>query len=349
MLMSYLASKNVKSSKEPWLVDVAVVVNFFSRPDYLKKQFDIVSQAKPARLYLIADGPREGVAGERERCQQCRNLVADIQWDCDVTRLYADKNMGLFKRYFSAMDYVFSREDRCIFMEDDVIPSISFFSFCKELLDRYENDTRIFHISGWNYMGVYEEPSTSYFFSGEAPLYAYAFWKRSYEEMKLDFVKDPYVVDRAMRLARLIKPGYEKRIKRTADNPMWEGHIPHVEFYKNLTRFTESQLGIIPAKNMVENIGLGGVHSVGEINKVPKGMQWVYYAKTYEIDFPMVHPKHVMRDLVYDAYANRKLAWNMPLIQAWRKCSSLARAIRYGDFERIASKFISLFKTDNWR
>ena len=328
-----------------WEVDVAVAVNFFCRPDYLEKQFEVIKAARPSRLYLIADGPRDGNHEEIAACKRCREIVSVIPWECDVTRIYADSNMGLFDRYFSAMTEVFEKENKCIFLEDDVIPSISFFRYCKELLDRYENDTRIFHISGWNYLGEYDDPNSDYFFSGEAPLCGYGLWRRSFESMNLDFLMDGYVVDRAMRLARLIKPGYERRIKKTLDNPLWEGHVPHVEFYKNVVRLTEGQLGIVPSKNLITNIGVGGVHT-GGIELIPRGLRRLYYAKTYELDFPLKHPRYVVRDLFYDSCANRILAWNMPLVRGWRKLESLVLHIRYGDFKRIHYKIKTLFNKD---
>ena len=33
--------------------------------------------------------------------------------------------------------------DKCIVLEDDDVPSVSFFTFCKEMLDKYEQDPRI--------------------------------------------------------------------------------------------------------------------------------------------------------------------------------------------------------------
>ena len=39
-----------------------------------------------------------------------------------------------------AINWVFQTNDRAIILEDDCFPNQNFFSFCNELLEKYEND-----------------------------------------------------------------------------------------------------------------------------------------------------------------------------------------------------------------
>ena len=55
--------------------------------------------------------------------------------------------------------------DKCIVLEDDDVPSQSFFPFCKELLDRYEHDDRITMIAGFNSDEVTAGVPDDYFFT----------------------------------------------------------------------------------------------------------------------------------------------------------------------------------------
>ena len=118
--------------------------------------------------------------------------------------------------------------------------------------------------------------------------------------------------------------------------------------YKNFLRFSENQIYIVPCKNLVSNIGVGSdsMHSADDLKKIPKGNAQFFYMKTYEIDFPLKHPQFMVRDLKYERFVNRELAWNSPLRQAWRKIVALLKAIQYGDFNRIAYKFKHLFVKD---
>ena len=337
------------SSKKKWLIDVPVALNFFIRPYELSQTFAVIRKARPSVLFLIADGPREKSHSDVENVKECRKIVEDIDWDCKVYKFYNDENKGLFKTYFSAMDKVFEIVDRCIFLEDDLVVSFSFFEFCKQLLDKYENDLRVHYITGMNLLGNYTEPDGDYFFSGEGSIWGYATWKRTYISQNLNYAHNSYAMDRIIQVSNQIKPGYRKKIVGYAKNPEYEGHIPHPEFYKNFLRFAQNQIHIVPSKNMVCNIGAcgGAVHSADSLKKLPKASQKLFYMKTYEYEFPLKDPEFVVRDLKYELYVNRMLAWNSPSRMFSRKIESLVRHLVYGDFKRIVQKFISVFKKND--
>ena len=124
------------------------------------------------------------------------------------------------------MDRVFEIVDRCIFLEDDMVVSDSFFEYCRQLLIKYENDLRVHFITGLNYMGAYDEPDGDYFFSGEGSIWGYALWKRTYLSMNLDFRNNPYVIRCCKDVAKQLKPGYERRIDKIVADPMWGGAYP---------------------------------------------------------------------------------------------------------------------------
>lgn len=337
-----------KEGLPPWKIDIPVALNFFVRPEIFSQCFESVRATRPSRLFLISDGPRPDHPSDTSQVAECRRIASGVDWDCEVYHIYNEVNRGLFDTYFSSMAQVFEIVDRCIFLEDDLVPNESFFWFCREMLERYENDLRVSFVSGVNYLGEYDKPTASYFFAGESSIYGYAMWKRTFESMTLDFLGDPYAVNCICDCARQIKPGYEKRIKRTKADPMWEGHQPHVEFYKNVLRLSQNQIFIVPSKNLVSNIGLSGdsTHSANSLNKLPKATQGIFFQETYNLAFPLVHPQYVVRDRYYEEYANRLLAWNRPVLLWTRRVEALARHLRYGDFERVRQKFKTLLMGD---
>ncbi len=133
---------------KPSLVDVPVLILFFNRPQQLSQVFEQVRKARPSKLFLYQDGPR----GERDLpgIKACREVVDQIDWECEVHRKYQEKNYGCDPSEYISQKWAFSMVDKCIVLEDDDVPSVSFFTFCKEMLDRYEQDTRITMIAGFN-------------------------------------------------------------------------------------------------------------------------------------------------------------------------------------------------------
>lgn len=330
----------INNKENNWEIDVPVAINFFARPDTFKQVFKVIKEVKPRQLFLIADGPRNNVPSDIEKCNECRMIAEDIDWNCDVYHFYNEKNKGLFHTYFDCMTEVFKVVDRCVFLEDDLVVSKSFFRYCKELLEKYENDLRIHFITGMNLMGKYDAPDGDYFFSGEGAIWGYALWKRTFESMTLSFRKNEYAIEMTKWVAKQIKPGYEKKIAACVENPEWQGHIPHVEFYKNFLRFSQNQIYIVPKYNMVSNIGASSnaVHAADDIRKLPRTTQKLFNSKIYEMTFPLKAPEFMIRDLYYEKQVNYMLAWNRPVLKYMRRIEALFRHLRYGDFKRVISK-----------
>ena len=134
--------------KYPAKIDVAVLLLFFNRPESFSQVFAEVKKARPSKLFLYQDGPR----GERDMAgiKACREIAEDIDWECEVHRMYQEKNVGCDPSEYLSQKWAFSIIDKCIVLEDDDVPSQSFFPFCKEMLDRYEHDDRIVMVAGFN-------------------------------------------------------------------------------------------------------------------------------------------------------------------------------------------------------
>ena len=118
------------------LVDVPVLILFFNRPQQLSQVFEQVKKARPSRLFLYQDGARN----ERDLpgIEACREIVSQIDWECKVERLYQEKNFGCDPSEYISQKWAFSKVDKCIVLEDDDVPSVTFFQFCKE--DKYEHE-----------------------------------------------------------------------------------------------------------------------------------------------------------------------------------------------------------------
>jgi hypothetical protein len=105
----------------------------FNRPAATRRLLDALRVARPSQLYVAADGPRPGSAEDQERCRQVRDLVATVDWPCDVHRLYRPANIGLQASMVGAIDWFFAEGDAGVILEDDCIPAPDWFPFAGEL------------------------------------------------------------------------------------------------------------------------------------------------------------------------------------------------------------------------
>ena len=168
---------------------------FFSRPNCFAKVFEQVKMARPSKLFLYQDGPRENNHNDVKGIAECRKIAEAIDWECEVQTFYQEKNVGCDPSEFLAQKWAFSHVDKCIILEDDDVPSQSFFPYCKELLDKYENDDRINMICGMNNLETVDSPY-SYLFSTTGSIWGWATWKRIVDSWEGDyaFLDHPYCV-----------------------------------------------------------------------------------------------------------------------------------------------------------
>lgn len=278
-------------------IDIAVLLIFFCREEQLRKVFEQVKKARPSKLYLYQDGARKG-RDDVEGIERCRAIVSDekIDWDCDVHRLYQEKNYGCDPSEFIAQKWMFEREEMGIVLEDDDVPSQSFFPYCKELLEKYKDDTRINMICGMNNNGISEYLKTSYLFTRIGSIWGWASWKRVIDtwDGKYTWLDDPQLrlkVKNAMTTA-----DYHAFIK-TAERHRATGR-EHYESINAAGLFLYGRYNIVPKYNMICNIGIAAesTHSLNDIRLLPKQTQRLLHMKTYEIEFPLVHPENVEID-----------------------------------------------------
>lgn len=323
-------------------VDVAVLCLFFNRPDKFGRVFEQVKKARPSKLFLYQDGPRN--EDDLAKIQACRKIVVDIDWECEVHHQYCEKNQGCDPSEYLSQKWVFSVVDKCIILEDDDVPSVSFFLFCKELLDRYENDERITMISGVNYQEVTEYCPDDYFFTDDVAIWGWATWKRVVDQWdeKYSFLDDSYSL---MLLTNYLKSRLQRK---NLISSMKKHRISGVAYYETImcaTHFFSNGLAIVPKRNMINNIGVtsDSTHFNGGIKTMPRRLRKFFLMKRYEVQFPLKHPKYEIDNVRYNKDINKIFARNKPLLQFWRKICTFFLRLKYGDFASIRRSIIKRF------
>jgi hypothetical protein len=235
----------------------AVVFVVFNRPDCTARSLAAIRAARPRRLYVIADGPRPGHAGEAALCAEVRARVErGVDWPCEVIRDYAPGNLGCARRVSSGLDAVFTRESEAIILEDDCVPDPTFFPFCAGLLARLATEAQVGSISGSNFQGREAGGDASYYFSRYPHCWGWATWSRAWK-----------VYDHAMKdWPEARRTGWLRRkFERRREADYWErifdrvysGEIDSWAYRWTFASWRHDFLAVVPRVNLVENIGFG--------------------------------------------------------------------------------------------
>ncbi len=324
---------------KPFLVDVPVRVNIWIRPECQKRQFEVLKKARPSIMFLQSDGGRnekewEAINLNRKLFDEC------IDWDCTVYKIYETENHGLYTMGRKVSDFIWQRVDRCVFLEDDILPSVSFFEFCAELLERYKDDTRIDCICGMNHLGRSENVTADYFFSRQGSIWGTATWKRAVQmrDKEISYKDDPYILDLLSQRTKH-NPTFRKKIFGYAGNPNYNGHVADTEFFRSFAMYGYNQLQIIPKINLISNIGCteDSAHS-DSLENLPRGMRKIFNMETYELKFPLKHTSFVIPDVEYEKKRNRIMGYNTPFITLYRKSVRAIKKILHGDIKGVLKK-----------
>ncbi|MCP4392976.1 MAG: hypothetical protein GY804_01715 [Alphaproteobacteria bacterium] len=276
-----------------------VLFIIFNRPDTTKKVFEAIKSVKPKRLFIAADGPREGNDNDAKRCQEAKEIALNVDWDCEVKTLLRDKNLGCKKAVYEGISWFFDNVESGVVLEDDCLPSDDFFKFCDEMLERYKDDERIMHVGGGNPVSELSE-SSEYYFSIYNRIWGWAGWSRAWKHCDVDM--NTWVdFKRDKQIDSIFNSNIERKYwavlwQRVANNEVdtWD----YQWFY---SRVRQGSYAIAPNVNLVSNIGFGedATHTTSSEHALankPFG----------KLKFPLKHKDYMLRDVKSDNLYYRK-------------------------------------------
>jgi hypothetical protein len=283
-------------------MQTAVAFIVFNRPETTRRVFAQIAEAKPAKLLLVADGPRLDRPQESDRCAQVRSIVSRVDWQCEVRQNFSERNLGCKSRLATGLDWVFEQVDEAIIIEDDCLPEPTFFRYASELLERYREDPRIMSISGDNFFRGTYAPDASYYFSRYFHCWGWATWRRAWKLYDVNVSEWDRLECTNWLLERLggdhAAAEYWSHIFRS----MHAQQIDTWDYQFVFASWQNNGLTALPRSNLVTNIGFGAdaTHTrdvASELAVLP----------TEPLPFPLRHPTTVERDVYADDWTQRHL------------------------------------------
>lgn len=244
------------------MFDVPILYILYNRPEETVTSFQVLQELKPARLYIAADGPNTRKETDKQNTEKVREIVSVINWPCEVKKLFRNENLGCRKGVEGALEWFFSQEEEGIILEDDIIPNMAFFDYCKSMLKKYRDQSSIFSVNGCSvgYSNSAENHGLTRYFN----MWGWATWRRSYHLVQETWKHyDPSLplaldatVNKALDLP-VIPHAKKKWIHHweTQFNDTHSGKIDTWDFQWVYTCLKKDKYCIRPSENYVLNIG----------------------------------------------------------------------------------------------
>ncbi len=276
-----------------------VLLIAFNRPNYIRQMLQALKQSNIENLLVFRDGPRPLNVKDEVACEEIKNLVENIDWKCSIKTNFMNNNLGCGYGPYSAISWAFQYTDRLIILEDDCIPSTAFFPYCEYLLEKYKDDVRIRHISGFSPIsGVRVFEKYDYIFTQYAHTWGWATWKRVWNNMDIQ----------QRQIKEFFKHGgFKGQFFTKAEDAYYNMcYWSRESSFKEATHSWDYQyavhskmngaLSIVPAKNLINNIGAEGTHASG----------YIKHYDTYK-DFKIANePDDIQMDMEYESINFRK-------------------------------------------
>jgi len=318
-----------------------ILLIVFNRPDKTKLLFNQIKKIKPNKLYISADGPRYANPKDKELCGEVRSIVQKIDWDCDYKLKFSDKNLSCKTNVIDSINWFFSLNEQGIILEDDCIPSKSFFMFCEILLEKYKGNTNVMQINGYN--GGFDfagKVTDSYYFSKLNHTWGWASWKRAWNlfDNKCDEYKKyksnkkilEYYVD--PNIANWMITYFDKTVSK--EDNIWSS----IWSYSILK---QNGLCITPKLNYINNIGFDGSGTSGSSKIFSQYSDDNVNIKSNHSDEKtkvITHPKNIKYDVSLD-----QIVFYEKIKKIDPRASSIFRILDFFNFYGITKKIKKIF------
>jgi hypothetical protein len=275
--------------------DTPLLLIAWRRPHTLRHVIDAIRPVAPTRLYVACDGPSPERPGEAEKVDATRAVIeGEIDWPCQIERLYSDVNQGCRLGVSNAITWFFEQVEEGIILEDDCVPHPDFFPYCTTLLERYRHDTRVWCITGRNDQKGIWRGDGSYYFSRYPHCWGWASWRSRW--VHYDVCLSSWPVAKSLNImASIFENEEEESLRVNIYDMLFHVREPDTWDYQwSFACFTNSGLTATPNRNIVANIGYGpdATHTTSQACHVldTRGLP------------DIKHPSFVVRDRIADCF-----------------------------------------------
>jgi hypothetical protein len=284
-------------------LNTPVAFIIFNRPNLTEKVFCQIRNARPPKLFVIADGPRNGFPDDKYKCRATRDIIETVDWPCEVFRNYSDINLGCGVRIATGISWLFECVEEAIILEDDCVPDLSFFLYCAELLERYRLDERVMHISG-NNCAIKSKDSNkkSYYFSRIPHCWGWATWRRAWRCFDFEIKALPEVLS-TKKLAKIWPSSKAQRFWEDLFIGLYYNKMKNVWAYQwTFACQINNGLSINPNVTLVSNIGF-----TNDATHTKNSNHPLANIKTNKMGFPLNHPELIACNEEADEIMLRKV------------------------------------------
>lgn len=279
-----------------------VLFIIYRRPETTRRVFEVIRQARPAKLFISQDALRPDHPEHFTAHKEAREIATAVDWPCEVHTLFFETYQGIIPGFTASFNWFFDNVEEGIMLEDDQVPDSTFFQFCAEMLEKYRHDERVMSISGSNALQYYKKSyrKDSYYFLSVPSVWGMATWRRAWKYYDPNVTRWPEVRDTKLLYKTLPSSAsafyFSQKFQKYYEHKInsWDGQWV-------FACLANKGLSIYPNRNLISNVGFNDTDA---FHGVSEDSLWGNLA-TEPMPFPLIHPPKVEVNKVWDEYGVR--------------------------------------------
>ncbi|CAB4323650.1 MAG: hypothetical protein F2520_06895 [Actinobacteria bacterium] len=224
----------------PLTAPVVLVVH--RRPEKVARVVERIRAARPQVLFVAADVPASGADDPEHR--EAVRLATDVDWPCELQVTVSERPLGCSPRILSAIDWAFESVDRLVVIEDDVVVDPTFIPWSGMILNRYEDDPSIGHVSGRNELIRWPTQSEDHLIVRRGSMWGWGTWRDVWHRYRTS----PEIASPSA--GSLVDEHLALLNSRESSSLAWD-----IDFSRFL--ISSELRSVVPSVNLVDNIGFG--------------------------------------------------------------------------------------------
>ncbi len=250
-----------------------IVIFTYKRPRHTRLLLESLRAnpgAEDCDIYAFSDGPR--AAQDEAAVNATRSALRDARFP-RLTVVARDRNLGLAANVIDGVTRICSKFGRVIVLEDDLVLSPTYLAYMNAALERYANDERVYHVSGYMFPVRLKAPDDAVFLPMMTCSGGWATWARAWRAFDAEARAYPELkADRKLRRRFDLGGAYNffdmLERQRAGKVDSWA-----IRWY--LSAFMRDGLALFPVRSLAQNVGFGEAATNTQSVEIPVALRSV--------------------------------------------------------------------------
>ncbi len=234
-----------------------IVLFVYNRPWHTQQTVEALQSnkhAKESNLIIYSDAPKNNQDCSEVRA--VRNCIKSITGFKSIKVIERKKNWGLANSIIDGVTKVVNEYGKIIVLEDDLVTSPYFLKFMNEALEFYEEEEKVFTVSGYSNIKIPKSYADEVYFAHISTSWGWATWEREWNTVDWNIASYAKILNNKNLYSDLLNKVGNSRLNML--KKQIRGNIDSWAVRRLFSQLLQNKMTVFPIKTFIRNIGHDG-------------------------------------------------------------------------------------------